>query len=80
MMCILCSNLCMYMFTMFPNGRVYVCAIVRAVLHLFYEDLGVGSPLVETHQDISFEACFQFLCKYVRIYVCFLLAHMYSTM
>ena len=70
-----CSNLFMYMFTTFPNGQVYGCAIIRAVLHLFYEDLGVGSPLVGTHQDLSFEACFQFL----RIYS-FLLAHMYSTM
>ena len=52
------------MFTTFPNGQVYGCAIIRAVLHLFYEDLGVGSPLVGTHQDLSFEAGFQFLCMY----------------
>ena len=74
-MCVRCFSVQIYMFTTFPNGQVYGCAIIRAVLHLFYEDLGVGSPLVGTHQDLSFEACFQFL----RIYS-FLLAHMYSTM
>ena len=73
-MCVRCFSVQIYMFTTFPNGQVYGCAIIRAVLHLFYEDLGVGSPLVGTHQDLSFEACFQFL----RIYA-FLLAHMYST-
>ena len=46
----------MYMFTRFPNGQVYVCAIIPMVLHLFYEDLGVGSHLVGTHQDLCFEA------------------------
>ena len=63
-MCVRCFSVQVYMFTTFPNGQVYGCAIIRAVLHLFYEDLGVGSPLVGTHQDLSFEAGFQFLCMY----------------
>ena len=54
----------MYVFTRFPDGQVYVCAIIRMVLHLFYEDLGVGSHLVGTHQDVCFEACFHFLHIY----------------
>ena len=77
-MCVRCFSVQIYMFTTFPNGQVYGCAIIRAVLHLFYEDLGVGSHLVGTHQDLSFEACFQFLCMY-GTHLCSLFAHMYST-
>lgn len=59
----------MYMFTRFPNGQVYVCAIIPMVLHLFYEDLGVGSHMVGTHQDLCFEACFRLTTKACTFYI-----------